>query len=108
MFDTRKRLVPALVAAAVCLLPSLAAAQARVIASGLDNPRGLAFSPEGRHGRPFAEFVAPIEQTARFCGMNWLPPFAVHGAHAIPDEELAGTAAGFRARLESWRAGEPA
>jgi hypothetical protein len=48
MFDTRKRLVPALVAAAVCLLPSLAAAQARVIASGLDNPRGLAFSPEGR------------------------------------------------------------
>ena len=64
-----------------------------------------AFSPEGRHRRPFADFVAPVEQTARFCGMNWLAPFVVHGAHLVADEALATAAADFRARLEAWRAG---
>ena len=67
-----------------------------------------AFSPQGRHRRPFADFVAPAEQTARFCGMNWLEPFAVHGAHLVDDETLAASAARFRERLESWRAGRPA
>lgn len=67
-----------------------------------------AFSPEGRHGRPFADFVAPLEQTARFCGMNWLAPFVVHGAHRIPDEALAAAATRLRAQLETWRAGAPA
>lgn len=67
-----------------------------------------AFSPEGRHRRPFADFVAPVEQTARFCGMNWLEPFAVHGAHLVDDGALAASAERFRERLESWRAGRPA
>jgi len=67
-----------------------------------------AFSPDGRHGRPFADFVAPVEQTARFCGMNWLEPFVVHGAHLISDEALSATAARLRERLEAWCAGGPA
>jgi glutathione-regulated potassium-efflux system ancillary protein KefF len=66
-----------------------------------------AFSAEGRHRRPFADFAAPVEQTARFCGMNWLVPFAVHGAHEIPDDALESTARAFRARLDCWRAGAP-
>lgn len=36
----------------------------------------------GAHQRPFADFVPPVEQIARFCGMGWLPPFVVHGGHA--------------------------
>jgi len=64
-----------------------------------------AFSPEGRHRRPFADFVAPVEQTARFCGMNWLEPFALHGAHLVDDEALARSAVRFRERLEAWRVG---
>jgi glutathione-regulated potassium-efflux system ancillary protein KefF len=62
-----------------------------------------AFSPEGRHGHPFADFVAPIEQTARYCGMRWLEPHVVHDVSAITPGALAGCAAAFRARIEAWR-----
>ena len=62
-----------------------------------------AFSPSGRHAHPFADFVAPVEQTARYCGMHWLPPHVVHGAHLVDEASLAASAAGFRARLEAWR-----
>ncbi|MCF8178699.1 MAG: NAD(P)H-dependent oxidoreductase [Sulfuritalea sp.] len=41
-----------------------------------------AYTASGAHGRPFEEFVAPIEHVARFCGMDWLPPFVVHAGHA--------------------------
>jgi glutathione-regulated potassium-efflux system ancillary protein KefF len=64
-----------------------------------------AFSPAGRHAHEFAAFVPPVEQTARYCGMRWLEPHVVHGAHAIPDEALDAQAAAFRARLEAWREG---
>lgn len=60
-----------------------------------------AFSSGGRHGHPFEDFVAPVEQTARYCGMNWLPPFIVHGAHEIPDAELFAAGERLRAMLEA-------
>lgn len=41
------------------------------------------------HQRPFGAFVAPIEQTARFCGMHWLPPHVEHGGHDQTSAELA-------------------
>lgn len=63
-----------------------------------------AFSAAGRHRLPFEAFVPVIEQTARFCGMNWLAPFAVHGAHEVPVESLRESGLAFRARLEAWRA----
>ena len=62
-----------------------------------------AFSPAGRHARPFGDFVAPIERTARYCGMNWLAPYVIHGAHAISDAALAEAGNALRARLEAWR-----
>lgn len=37
------------------------------------------YTPNGVHQRPFADFIAPIEHTARFCGMHWLPPHVEHG-----------------------------
>jgi glutathione-regulated potassium-efflux system ancillary protein KefF len=63
-----------------------------------------AFSPTGRHGREFLAFAPPIEQTARYCGMNWLAPVAVNGAHAVPPEALREAGARLRARLEEWSA----
>lgn len=57
------------------------------------------YSAQGMHERPFAEFVAPIEQTARFCGMHWAPPRIVHGAHRIGPEALAAHARDYRAQL---------
>lgn len=45
------------------------------------------YGEAGAHGRPFEEFVAPIEHVARFCGMHWLPPFVVHAGHAASAEQ---------------------
>ena len=58
-----------------------------------------AFSAGGRHAHPLGAFSPVVEQTVRYCGMRWLEPFVVHGAHIISDEELRGTAERFRARL---------
>ncbi len=42
-----------------------------------------------------------VQQTARFCGMIWLEPLVLHGAHRISLGELHAFAARYRARLES-------
>jgi glutathione-regulated potassium-efflux system ancillary protein KefF len=62
-----------------------------------------AFSASGRHQRPFDAFVAPIEQTAHFCGMQWLPPLVLHGAHTIDETGLQQQADELVARLNAWR-----
>ena len=41
-----------------------------------------AYAADGPHGHPFEVFVAPIRQTARFCGMDWQEPIVVHDAHS--------------------------
>jgi glutathione-regulated potassium-efflux system ancillary protein KefF len=64
--------------------------------------RESSFAATGVHQLPFAEFEAPIRQTAIFCGMVWEPPFALHGAHLIADDEIAAAALAFRQRLTSW------
>ncbi len=63
-----------------------------------------AFSAEGRHRLAFEAFAPAIEQTARYCGMNWLAPFVVHGAHEVPAESLRESGRELRARIEAWRA----
>jgi glutathione-regulated potassium-efflux system ancillary protein KefF len=58
-----------------------------------------AYTLEGRHHHRFEDFVPVVEQTARYCGMNWLKPFVVHGAHEISDDELRAKARELRAQL---------
>lgn len=54
----------------------------------------------GRHGRPLADFLLPLEQTARACGMRWLEPHVFYGADRA-DAGAADTHAGtLRALLE--------
>ena len=65
-----------------------------------------AYSPEGAHGHPFEAFVPAVRQTARFCGMTWLDPIVVHGAHRSTSETLGGHAARYRARLEQFARGD--
>ena len=62
-----------------------------------------AYTEGGAHQRPFDAFIAPIEQTAKFCGMQWLPPLHLHGAHVVSEAELASHAAELRARLMAWQ-----
>jgi glutathione-regulated potassium-efflux system ancillary protein KefF len=53
------------------------------------------------HGQSFERFLAPLEQMARFCAMEWEAPFVVHGAHAIGDDELHRQAARLAQRFRS-------
>jgi glutathione-regulated potassium-efflux system ancillary protein KefF len=62
-----------------------------------------AFSAAGRHNHAFSAFTPGIEQIARFCGMNWLEPFVLHGAHEIADDELRHAGLGLRERLVAWQ-----
>ena len=58
-----------------------------------------AFSSSGMHAHPFASFIPPIEQTARFCKMQWEPPLLLHGAHRVSDQALSEHAQRYRERL---------
>jgi glutathione-regulated potassium-efflux system ancillary protein KefF len=62
-----------------------------------------AYSAAGRHKHAFSAFMPGIEQTARYCGMNWLEPMVLLGAHEIPDEALRDAGLRLRARLEEWQ-----
>ena len=62
-----------------------------------------AFSADGRHGFPLAAFEPVVEQTARFCRMNWLKPFVVLAAHEVKEPVLQEFGVKLRQRLEEWR-----
>ncbi len=60
------------------------------------------YTPEGMHKRPFADYGTPIEHTARFCGMQWFPPFVVHGGHTTAPEVLSGWCASLLTQCEAF------
>ena len=55
------------------------------------------------HAHSFDTFEPVIRQTAKFCGMQWLEPLIVHGAHRLSDEDLTAAGKAYRARLASLR-----
>ena len=57
-----------------------------------------AYTADGPHGHAFDAFVAPMYQTARFCGMTWEEPIVVHGAHD-DQREIAAAGQRYRERL---------
>lgn len=64
-----------------------------------------AYSEAGRHAHPFGAFEPVVRQTARYCGLEWLEPHVVHGAHLVGEAELESSARALAARLASWRPG---
>jgi glutathione-regulated potassium-efflux system ancillary protein KefF len=50
----------------------------------------------------FDAFLPPYEQTALLCGMRFLPPLVLHGAHHVGEAELNAHAALYTARLRSY------
>ena len=62
------------------------------------------YRPDGYNRYFFDAFMHPHEQTAALCGMRWLPPLVLHGAHNVPAEELAAHAQLFAQRLSTWPA----
>lgn len=61
--------------------------------------REEAYRHEGFHRRTVPELLAPLEQTARLCGMAWQPPLLTQGALQIDDAGLHAAAERYRARL---------
>jgi glutathione-regulated potassium-efflux system ancillary protein KefG len=60
-----------------------------------------AYRPEGMHGTTTRALLAPIAQTARLCGMEYPPPFIIHGSLRLDDPALHRAAAEYRAVLEA-------
>lgn len=67
-----------------------------------------AYSRGGSNRLTIRQLLAPIEQTARLCGMRYLPPFVVHGTHALGEKDIDRHAADYRRLLEGLRDGRVA
>jgi len=55
-----------------------------------------AYQPQGDNRFTVRALLAPWEQTARLCGMEFLPPFVIHGTHGLTDPELESAADRYR------------
>jgi glutathione-regulated potassium-efflux system ancillary protein KefF len=57
------------------------------------------YRPGGLHGRPLADYLAPLEQSVKACGMDWLEPHVFYGADAADTDAAGRHADDLRARL---------
>ena len=64
-----------------------------------------AYGSHGSNRFSVRQLLAPIEQTARLCGMDFLPPFVVHGTFRLTVPEIEDHALDYRRLLESLRDG---
>ena len=64
-------------------------------------PEG-SYHPQGYNRYFFDAFLPPYEQTAALCGMRFLPPLLLHGAHRAGREEVEAHARMFGDRLASY------
>ena len=65
-----------------------------------------AYRSEGHNRFTMRQFLAPMDQTARLCGMDYYAPFVVHSSLVIGSpEEAASQALQYRALIESLRDG---
>ncbi len=62
-----------------------------------------AYRQSGSNSYTVRQLLAPIEQTARLCGMDYLPPFVVHGTHSLGAAEIDRHAADYRRTVEALR-----
>jgi len=56
-----------------------------IISTGGSAP---AYSAQGYNRYSIRELLAPFEQTARLCKMEYLPPFVIHGTHKLNKENI--------------------
>lgn len=63
-----------------------------------------AYRPDGYNRYFFDAFLPPYEQTAALCGLRFLPPLLLHGAHAVGEARLAAHVSTWRERLQAYPA----
>ncbi|HSV34924.1 MAG TPA: NAD(P)H-dependent oxidoreductase [Ramlibacter sp.] len=66
-------------------------------------PEG-SYHPQSYNRYFFDAFLPPYEQTAALCGMRFLPPLLLHGAHRASDAAVAEHVAVFAQRLATYPA----
>ena len=64
-----------------------------------------AYCAEGKNERTVRRLLAPIDQTFRLCGVDYLPPFVIHGTHLLGEPEIAAHAADYRRVILALRDG---
>ena len=47
-----------------------------------------AYTKESINKHTIREFLIPIEQTAKLCGMIYLPPYLIQGTHKFTEKEI--------------------
>lgn len=60
------------------------------------------YHPQGYNRYFFDAFLPPYEQSAALCGMRFLPPLILHGAHTVSREVLLQHIDTFQQRLQSY------
>ncbi len=65
--------------------------------------REVAYQREGHNRFTITELLAPIEQTARLCEMEVLPPFVAHGTLGMREDEIVRHAGDWRRIVEALR-----
>lgn len=60
------------------------------------------YHPDSYNRYFFDAFMPPYEQTASLCGMRFLPPLRLHGAHRADDAEVDAHLAVYAQRLSSY------
>jgi glutathione-regulated potassium-efflux system ancillary protein KefG len=51
------------------------------------------------------QFLAPYEQTARLCKMDYLPPFVIHGSLIMNEQDIKQVSEDYRKVIVSLRDG---
>jgi len=69
--------------------------------------REEAYCSAGYNRFTVRQLLAPVEQTARLCGMEFLPPFVVFGTHSLPEDGIRAEAGRYARLLDALVAGEP-
>lgn len=64
-------------------------------------PEG-AYHPQGYNRYFFDAFLPPYEQTAALCGLRFLPPLLLHGAHGVDEAQLSAHTTLYQTRLASY------
>lgn len=62
------------------------------------------YTADNLHGYPYETFLPPLIQTARLCGMHWLPPWVLHGVPHLDEDALRDWATRYRDRLADYPA----
>lgn len=60
------------------------------------------YRPDSYNRYFFDAFLPPYEQTAALCGMRFLPPLLLHGAHRASPEQIAEHAQLYAQRLRNY------